>query len=161
MYKRYLFLLILSFLVGCDRPYLAVVRRQFISEFYCPGNSRTLVINEKPRWSKEPLRHQGILTIPTVEKPGELCFDEECHPVFLSSEGGEYFAVFSEVVLPEWARIEFICPETGKVLYDSGEVDMEKGFCRQGKLDLFFFEGHARKKPGDSCCPEGVVCPSY
>lgn len=118
-------------LCSCDPMVHYMVTRPAAVGVGCPDAIRDYVITRKLSCclDREPEIARGRITFGA---------DEDRRRVYGSGEfrlphSAEYLDVYGGALGSEevWARLQMTCPSTGALVFDSGEVRRENGFCDQ------------------------------
>lgn len=133
---------LLSLLCACDPMVHYMVTRRAAVGADCPDATRDFVITRKLSCclDREPQIARGRITFGA---------DEDRREVFgagdIRLKHSEYLDVFGGALGSDevWGRLQMTCPSTGAVVFDSGEVRREDGFCEPKPYSFRF----------DSKCP--------
>lgn len=128
---------LLMFKCILDRVDPIVISKQFVIGHGCKEPNRNIILTLKEESSSDEIEYKGEIILGTEEYSYSL--GNETPNVYKFENN--YMHVSSIMHDLVWVRLQVICPNTGKLVFDSGKQKSEEIVCYQEEGRIFFLNG--------------------
>ena len=132
MKKMILIAVIINFF--CEPRFDSVILKKNLIGSECDTTSRKYIFTEKSFCCSESVV-EGEMVVGTSSD--YIVYKGRKY----SSIKKEYMTIMAESLgsMPEWQRLEIICPINGKIIFDSGVVKTNQETCYNKKIERYYF----------------------